>query len=224
MATTMAYDRSFVNGVRSCATVTAMAGRSSALEATRTRRAILRASADLASVEGLDSVTIGRLAERLEMSKSGVIGHFRSKGRLQEETVQLVVDDFRQRVWEPVQRFEAGLPRLLAACQAWVEYGADPGFPGGCLLTQATYDYDGRPGPVHDLIARSREAWRRALRRDVEAAVQAGALASSLDVEVVVYGLESLAAGITPARFLSGEESAGRLALRAMHSLLGVEA
>lgn len=193
------------------------------MEAMRTKQSILQASADMASVEGLDSVTIGRLAERLEMSKSGVIGHFRSKSQLQIEIVETVVEDFRMRVWEPVKRFNPGLPRLLAACQAWVEYGASPGYSGGCLLTQATYDYDGRPGPVHDLIAESRHAWRQSLRRDIQAAVDAGDLAASLDIDVVIYGMESLSAGITPARLLNGQETAGDFALRAMWSLLGLE-
>lgn len=201
-----------------------MAGRTSAHVAMQTRQRILLASADLASVEGLDSVTIGRLAERLGMSKSGVIGHFRSKERLQLEIVEMVVADFRERVWEPVRRFEKGLPRLWAACQAWAEYGDSPAYAGGCLLTQATFDYDGRSGPVHDFLAESRGAWRDRLRADLRAAIEAGDVSDSLDVDVVVYGLEALASGITPARLLNGDERAGALALRAMRALLGIGA
>ncbi len=201
-----------------------MAGRTPAHVATQTRRSILLASADLASVEGLDSVTIGRLAERLDMSKSGVIGHFRSKEHLQLDTVRLVIEEFRARVWEPVKRREPGLPRLLAACRAWAEYGATPAYAGGCLLTQASFDYDGRSGPVHDLLAESRGQWRARLRADLETAIDAGDLpAEALDLDVVVYGLEALAAGITPARLLSGQDRAGELALKAMWSLLRVD-
>lgn len=199
-----------------------MAGRASAQAALQTRRSVLRAAAELASVEGLDSVTIGRLADRLGMSKAGVIGQFRSKEKLQLETVELVMEDFRSKVWQPVQHLDPGLPRLSAACAAWVRYAADPGYSGGCLLTQVTYDYDARTGLVHDRIAEGRARWRDALRRDIDAAVAAGDLPPGTDAPQVVYGLESLAAGITPARLLHGDDATERWALHGMHAILGV--
>lgn len=199
-----------------------MAGRTSAQAALETRRSVLRAAADLASLEGLDSVTIGRLADRLGMSKAGVIGQFRSKEKLQLETVELVLEDFRTRVWLPVRHLDAGLPRLLAVCAAWVRYAADPGYSGGCLLTQVTYDYDGRTGSVHDRIAEGRARWREVLRHDIDAAVAAGELPPATDTPRVVYGLESLAAGITPARLLHGDDQADGWALHGMRTILGV--
>ncbi|MEV6353999.1 TetR/AcrR family transcriptional regulator [Streptomyces hydrogenans] len=201
-----------------------MAGRASAQAALETRRSVLRAAAELASLEGLDSVTIGRLADRLGMSKAGVIGQFRSKEKLQLETVELVLEDFRTRVWVPVRHLDAGLPRLLAVCASWVRYVADPGYSGGCLLTQVTYDYDARTGSVHDRIAEGRTLWRDTLRRDIDAAVAAGDLPSATDASRVVYGLESLAAGITPARLLHGDGQADAWALHGMRTLLGVPA
>ncbi|MEV6199007.1 TetR/AcrR family transcriptional regulator [Streptomyces sp. NPDC051771] len=201
-----------------------MAGRTSAQAALETRRSVLRAAADLASLEGLDSVTIGRLADRLGMSKAGVIGQFRSKEKLQLETVELVLEDFRTRVWLPVRHLDAGLPRLLAVCAAWVRYAADPGYSGGCLLTQVTYDYDGRTGSVHDRIAEGRARWREVLRHDIDAAVAAGVLPPATDTPRVVYGLESLAAGITPARLLHGDDQADGWALHGMRTILGVPA
>ncbi len=172
-------------------------------------------------MEGLDSVTIGRLADRLGMSKAGVIGQFRSKEKLQLETVELVLEDFRTQVWQPVRHLDAGLPRLLAACAAWVRYAADPGYPGGCLLTQVTYDYDARTGLVHDRIAEGRARWRDSLRRDIDVAVAAGDLTPGTDAPQAVYGLESLAAGITPARLLHGDDETERWALHGMHAILG---
>ncbi|KAA6215698.1 TetR/AcrR family transcriptional regulator [Streptomyces filamentosus] len=199
-----------------------MAGRASAQAALETRRSVLRAAAEIASLEGLDSVTIGRLADRLGMSKAGVIGQFRSKEKLQLETVELVLDDFRTRVWQPVRHLGAGLPRLSAVCAAWVRYAADPGYPGGCLLTQVTYDYDGRTGPVHDRIAEGRSRWRDTLGHDVDTAVAAGDLPAGTDTPQVVYGLESLAAGITPARLFHGDTRTEEWALRGMHAVLGL--
>jgi AcrR family transcriptional regulator len=200
-----------------------MVGRASAQAALETRRNVLKAAADLASVEGLDSVTIGRLADVVQMSKSGVIGQFRNKETLQLETVNAVFAEFRTRVWDTVKRFPPGLPRLLEACDAWVEYAADSGFPGGCLMTQMTYDYDGRGGAVHDLLAEGRDLWRDALRADIRTAVEAGDLPPSTDVETVVFALESLVAFITPARLLHGDADAGARAVSSMRRILGVQ-
>lgn len=199
-----------------------MAGRASAQAALNTRSSVLDAAAALASVEGLDSVTIGRLADVVGMSKSGVIGQFGTKEALQLETVGLVFDDFRVRVWDAVKRFPAGLPRLLAACEAWVEYAADPGYPGGCLLTQVTYDYDGRSGSVHERLVEGRQLWRDALRADLVTAVKSGDLAADTDVDAAIFGLESLAAFVTPARLLHGDGRAAARALAGMRRILGV--
>jgi len=183
---------------------------------------VVKAAADLASVEGLDSVTIGRLAEIVQMSKSGVIGQFRTKETLQLETVGLVFSDFRTRVWETVKRFPRGLPRLLAACDAWTEYAADPGYPGGCLMTQVTYDYDGREGAVHERLLEGRNQWRETLRADLTAAVETGDLPEDTDIESVVFGLESLASFITPARLLHGDTRAADHAYQGMRRIIGV--
>ncbi|HYG92762.1 MAG TPA: TetR/AcrR family transcriptional regulator [Nocardioides sp.] len=199
-----------------------MAGRASARAALETRQSVVKAAADLASVEGLDSVTIGRLADVVGMSKSGVIGQFRSKEALQLETVELVFTDFRTRVWEGVKRFPPGLPRLVAACEAWVEYAADPGYPGGCLLTQVTYDYDGRSGAVHERLADGRNRWRDALRADLEHAVESGELPAGTDVEEAIFGIESLASYVTPARLLHGDSRAADRALAGMRRILRV--
>jgi AcrR family transcriptional regulator len=173
-------------------------------------------------VEGLDSVTIGRLAEVLDMSKSGVIGQFRTKEALQLETVDLVFAAFRARVWDKVKDLRPGLPRLLAACEAWVEYAAAPGYSGGCLLTQVTYDYDARAGSVHQRLLDGRQLWRGALRADLETAVTAGDLPGETDVEAAIFALESLAAFVTPARFLHRDSRAADKALAGMRGVLGV--
>src|SRR5690242_12542535 len=103
-----------------------MPGRRSAAEARDTRAAILAAAADIASVEGLEGLTIGRLANELEMSKAGVIGHFGSKEELQLATLEYAAAIFRERVWVPAEHLPEGLPRLLATIEAWVRYAAEP--------------------------------------------------------------------------------------------------
>ena len=182
----------------------------------------MQAAAEIASVDGLDSVTIGRLAGELSMSKSGVIGQFGSKQSLQLSTVDYVLDIFRRRVWEPVREHDAGLPRLLATCRSWVDYAADPGFDGGCCLTQVTFDFDGRTGAVHDKLAGGLVRWRAILRLDVDAAIEAGDLSADLDPAQAVFGLEAIASGITPARMVHGDTDVATWALHNMHAILGL--
>lgn len=200
----------------------AVAGRASAQAALETRRSIVRAAADLTSVEGLESVSIGRLASILEMSKSGVIGQFGSKENLQLATVELVFAVFVERVWEPVRHLEPGLPRLLGVCRSWVTYAADPPYPGGCPVDQMTYDVDGRTGAVHDRLAEGRAQWRRTLVREVRRAVEAGDLPPSTDPEQVVFALRAIVSGITPSRALDGDAPLEQWALTAIRAVLGL--
>lgn len=199
-----------------------MAGRASAQAALETRQAILRAAAELTSVEGLDSISIGRLAETLGMSKSGVIGQFGSKENLQLATVELVFDIFVERVWEPVQHLEPGLPRLLGICRSWVEYAANPPYSGGCAVEQMTYDFDGRPGAVHDRLAEGTGRWRKTLVREIRTAVERGELPASTDPEQAAFGLKAIAAGITPSRTMDGDAPIRQWALTAMRAVLGL--
>jgi AcrR family transcriptional regulator len=204
--------------------IRAMAGRRSVAEARDTRAAILRRAVDIASVEGLEGLTIGRLAGELGMSKAGVIGHFGSKEDLQLATLDLANDVFRQEVWEPVQHLPAGLPRLLAICDAWTDYARRPPFPGGCFIAAVSFEFDGRSGRVHDALAKAVRQWRKTLIKEIRAAVEAGDLPPDTDPEQAAFSLEALAAGCTPARQLQGDTAAAEWSLRAMHAVLGVTA
>jgi AcrR family transcriptional regulator len=201
-----------------------VAGRRSDAEARDTRAAILRRAADIGSVEGLEGITIGRLAGELGMSKAGVIGHFGSKEELQLATLELAAEIFRERVWVPVENEPAGLPRLLAICQSWTRYARKPPFTGGCFIAAASFEFDGRSGRVHDELAKFVKRWRRTLTAEIETAVRAGELPSETDPEQVAFSLEALAAGANPARQLQGNRSAPEWSLRAMHAVLGVPA
>jgi AcrR family transcriptional regulator len=201
-----------------------MPGRRSALDALQTREAILRRAADVASVEGLEGLTIGRLAADLGMSKSGVIGQFGSKEELQLATLDLGARIFTERVWEPARHVEPGLPRLLAICEAWTRYGEAPGFPGGCFIAAALYEWDGREGPVHDALAELMRRWRAQLVEDAEIAVRNGDLPPETDAEQVAFSLEALASGMNPARQLYRDERAADWSLQAMRAVLRLPA
>lgn len=198
-----------------------MPGRRSQADARDTRTAILRRSADIGSVDGLEGVTIGHLAAELGMSKAGVIGHFGSKQDLQLATVAMAVDIFREAVWEPAADATPGLRRLLAVCAAWTAYADNPPFPGGCFLATTSVEFAGRTGSVHDALARALRLWHKTLLNEVAVSINAGELPADTDAEEITFVLEALAAEINPAKRLQGNAHAARLALRAMRRALG---
>jgi AcrR family transcriptional regulator len=177
---------------------------------------------DLASVEGLEGVTIGRLATDLRMSKSGVLGHFGTKEQLQRSALEAAVTIFQREVWDPSLSAEPGLPRLLAICDAWISYLERDVFPGGCFLTAASCEFDGRAGPVRDAIADTLRRWHRLLESEARTAINAGQLPQTFDPKLIAFQLNALAMGANQAIQLTGDYRAARLARRAMRAALGL--
>jgi AcrR family transcriptional regulator len=140
----------------------------SATKGERTRAAILDHAVDLASVEGLEGLTIGRLASDLEMSKSGLFRHFGSKQDLQLATVGAARDRFVAMVLQPASAAPDGGPRLRAMAEHYLDYLYS--FPGGCFWGATASEFDDRPGPVRDAIAASLDAWMAELVRQATAA------------------------------------------------------
>ncbi|MFE6697005.1 TetR family transcriptional regulator C-terminal domain-containing protein [Streptomyces sp. NPDC057718] len=171
-----------------------MSPRRSVAEAQATRGRILSRAAEIASEEGLEGITIGRLAETLEMSKSGVHKHFGTKESLQISTLDKAFVDFWHRVVEPALGEPPGLRRLRAVCSNSVDYLEEPLLPGGCLMTAALTEYDGRPGRVRDAVAEVWSRWREQLRTDLAAAVENAELPDGFDVEQALF--EIIAAGL----------------------------
>ena len=112
----------------------------------RTRRLVLGHAVDVASVDGLEGLSIGRLATDLSMSKSGLIAHFGSKEELQLATVRAARAIFAQTVIEPALQRPPGLGRVRALLDAWLEYSSDRRFPGGCFFARATHEFAAKPG------------------------------------------------------------------------------
>ncbi|HEU4598196.1 MAG TPA: TetR/AcrR family transcriptional regulator [Solirubrobacterales bacterium] len=135
---------------------------------TRTRASILDRAVDLASVEGLEGLTIGRLAADLRMSKSGLFAHFGSKQELQLATVAAAAERFRAKVIEPTLDLFDGAPRLRAMAERYLDQLQD--YSGGCFWTATSAEYDDRPGPVRDAIAASLDAWLGELERQARIA------------------------------------------------------
>ncbi|MDX3095788.1 TetR/AcrR family transcriptional regulator [Streptomyces sp. ME01-24h] len=199
-----------------------MSPRKSAAEARHTRERIIERSVAVASVEGLEGLTIGRLAADLGISKSGLLGHFGTKEALQIAALRRASEIFTRAVWVPAAGAAAGLARLTAICEAWVTYldREREAFPGGCLFTASAVEFDGREGPVRDAVARLYAVWRRRLTRDIRAAVDAGELPATTDPEQLVFELNGIYFSLNHAVQLFGDRTAPDRARRALRRVL----
>ena len=195
--------------------------RSSVEEAGRTRSSILRRAVDVSSLEGLEGVTIGRLASDLEMSKSGVLGHFGTKEALQLATLEAALAVFRREVWDRAADAEAGLPRLLAICDAWTSYLERDVFPGGCFLTAVAHEFDGRSGPVREAVAESLTLWYRVLEAEARTAIEAGDLPAGTDPYAIALQLNGFAMAANERHQLLGDRKATKAARGLMRAALG---
>lgn len=198
-----------------------MSPRKSAVEARQTRERIIERSVDLASLEGLEGLTFGRLATDLQLSKSGLLGHFGTKEALQLAALQQASVVFNREVWHPAQAEPPGIRRLRATCASWISYLERGVFPGGCLFVSATFEYDGRTGPVRELLRRQFGAWRRLLTANVRTAVGNGDLAPDTDPEQVVFELNGVMMSLNHALQLHGDTAAVERAHRSARRLLG---
>ena len=160
----------------------------------RTRRAILARAVDIASVEGLEGLSIGRLASELGVSKSGLFAHFGSKHELQLETIETASEIFEEEVWLPVADFEPGVVRLAALMDSWLAYFRRGVFSGGCFFSNAHHEYDSRPGPIRDEIAKQKQRWTDAIVAHIRGAQKRGQLRPDVEPEQLAFELD--AAGV----------------------------
>jgi AcrR family transcriptional regulator len=159
----------------------------------RTRESILRAAADVASVDGLDGLSIGRLAAGLDMSKSGLFAHFGSKEDLQLATIEEARQRYVREVIEPALAVDAGLGRVRALCESFLSYVERAVFPGGCFFASAMAEFDAKaPGPVRDRIAECQAQWMATLERAGRDAIAAGDLRTGSDPGQLAFELEAI--------------------------------
>lgn len=156
-----------------------------------THQAILDESVQLASQLGLLGLSVGGLADQVEMSKSGLFAHFRSKEQLQLETLAHARRLFIDVVVRPALPVPDGEQRLRALVDHWLVW-ADESLGGGCLFVAAAAELDDRPGPLREALVASEREWRGLLRSGAQAAVDAGELAADLDPDQFAYELHAL--------------------------------
>ncbi len=183
----------------------------------RTRQAILKTAVDIASVEGLEGLTIGRLAGKLSLSKSGLFAHFGSKEDLQLATVDAARAIFIREVIRPTFEAARGLPCLWTLCDVWLTYVQRGVFRGGCFFAAAAAEFDSRPGPVRDRVAEIMREWLSTLQRTIIDAQQALQLASDIDPAQLAFEINALEMGANWAFQLHGDKQAFK---RARDSIL----
>jgi AcrR family transcriptional regulator len=155
----------------------------------QTRAAILDLALAQASEAGFESLTIGSLAERAGMSKSGVFAHFGSREDLQLAAIEAAAARFTQTVFVPALKARRGLPRLRALFDSWLDWTERGGLAHGCPMQAAAVEFDDRPGPVRDAVVVHFARLERELARAVEMAVAQDHLRADLDVGQFVFEL-----------------------------------
>jgi AcrR family transcriptional regulator len=167
-----------------------------------TRAAILDVALELASRNGLEGLTIGLLADKMNMSKSGVFAHFGSREDLQMEVLKLYHNRFEQEVFYPSVKEPRGLPRLAAMFARWVKR-VSVEIASGCIYISGAVEYDDRPGPIREELVSMVRAWQGALLRAVKQAVDHGDLKEDTDALQLVYEMYGLILALHhDARFL----------------------
>lgn len=182
----------------------------------RTRQSILDRAVDLASLEGLQGLTIGRLAEELGMSKSGLFAHFGSKEELQIATIETASQRYITEIFTEALRQPRGYPRLQAICDSWLSYIRRSVFPGGCFFAAASFEFDSRPGPVRDRVRQMMDDWMHALERSIRMAKDEGHLKDDVDPAQLAFELNSLFFGANFAFYLRDDQQAIERAERAV--------
>src|SRR5436190_3427822 len=157
----------------------------------RSREAILHEAARLATVDGLDGLSLGRLADTVGMSKSGLFAHFGSKEELQLATVQAARVTFDELVIDPASGSRPGLPRLRAYVERFLDHVEEGVFPGGCFFISAVSELDAHPGPVRDGAVAFSQRWLGLLAEEVGAGQAAGELDPAADPPQVAFELNA---------------------------------
>ena len=174
----------------------------------RRRQAILRGAAELATVEGLDGLSIGRLASHIGMSKSGLYAHFDSKEELQLATIDEAQGIFVREVTGPALAQPDGVARILGLCDAFLSHLERRVFPGGCFFAAAAAEFDTHDGRVKEKVRDFFERWLRDISDMVREAQRRGEIDAGLDPDQVAFEIDSLLLGANSGFVLFGDQRA----------------
>ena len=188
----------------------AVAAQKSLHKGQQTKAAIVDAALGLAAQVGLEGLSIGAIAELMQMSKSGVFAHFGSREELQMSVVKEYHRRFEQDVFLPALREPRGLPRLRALFQRWMRQTATE-IEAGCIYISGAVEFDDRPGPVRDTLVGTVNTWQAAMHRAVQQAVDEGHLRADTDAAQLAFEIHGLILALHyEARFLRNPQGLAR--------------
>lgn len=180
------------------------------LRGARSRRTIVRHAVDVASLEGLTGLSLGRLATDLGLSKSGVQTLFKTKENLQLAVVEAARDAFVDAIVRPAVEAPRGVARLRALVEGWIAYAEEPLFPGGCFWTATLPEFDSRPGRVRDMLLAQQGDWRRLIAAELGHAACAGEIAD-LDADLAAFQIDAVLTAANVALRLGDKEAVDRV-------------
>jgi AcrR family transcriptional regulator len=185
----------------------------------RTRREIIEAALRIAATEGLESLTIGRLATDVGMSKAGLFAHFGSKEALQIATLDAAWEIYCREVLEPTATTAPGAPQLRALMEHYFAYVQRHVTRGGCFFNAVSSEFDDRKGPVHDRVLQVMAERNLSIERVLREAVAAGHLPKNTDIAQMSYEVLALVAGTNLLFQLSKDPQIFQRAWRALAAL-----
>lgn len=185
-----------------------------------TRDRILGLAVREASVAGLEGLSIGGLARAADMSKSGIFAHFGSKEDLQVAVLETARADFVDSVFRPAVRVERGEPRLRALFDGWLDWEAGERHPGGCPILAAALEFDDRPGPVRDEVARILDEALRMLERAAALGLDRGHFRPGTDPVQLAFELHGILMSYHLQHRLLGRDDARDRARAAFHAIV----
>jgi AcrR family transcriptional regulator len=188
----------------------------------RSRNAILRGATELATLEGLEGLSIAGLADHIGMSKSGLYAHFGSKEELQLATIEKAQEIFDREVARPALEQPEGLPRVLGMSDAYLSYLERRVFPGGCFFAAAGAEFATRKGRVREKLQDLAADGMRALSETIRDAQARGEIDADLDADQLAFEIDALLHGANAGFLLSGDREPLERARRAIRDRLGV--
>jgi AcrR family transcriptional regulator len=188
-----------------------------------TKAAILDQAVAIASEVGFTGLTIGRLAERTQMSKSGLFAHFKSKEVLQLETLQRARERFTDMVVRPALTTPRGVKRVQVLVERWLDWATD-GLQGGCIFVASAAEYDDRPGPMRDAVVQNERDWLETIATVAGTAVAEGDFRADLDTEQFAFTVQGLMLSYHQAKRLLGDPKALEHVRQALDDLIAASA
>jgi AcrR family transcriptional regulator len=188
-----------------------------------TKAAILDQAVAIASEVGFTGLTIGQLAERTQMSKSGLFAHFKSKEVLQLETLQRARERFTDMVVRPALTTPRGVKRVQVLVERWLDWATD-GLQGGCIFVASAVEYDDRPGPMRDAVVQNERDWLDTIATVAGTAVAEGDFRADLDTEQFAFTVQGLMLSYHQATRLLGDPKALEHVRQALDDLIAASA